>query len=139
MALLTFESRLDVPLVREMYEIRYVVNLDPGNRFSLVPVLGEFHDFRFFTRVRQAAMASHAFAYGRHTGGRCRVGIDMTMQTRNLVVRGMHSVTEFDGLNRGSVGEVFAVYPYPCEQSGERHESNKDRLLGGSERVEYRY
>ena len=42
MAFLAFEFGLDVSLVRKMYKIRGIVNLDPGDRFLVFPILGDF-------------------------------------------------------------------------------------------------
>lgn len=46
MTFLTRDARPDVPLMREVNEVRYVVHLDPGNRFAPFPVSQQFSDFR---------------------------------------------------------------------------------------------
>ncbi len=85
--------------------------LDPLNRFLILQVGGQLNNLRAFADAGYSIVTTHAFANARHAGNRCLVGIDVTMLARNLVVRGMYLVTEFDGLNRAAIGEIFAVYP----------------------------
>jgi len=103
MTFLTREARFDVSLVCEVNKVGYVVNLNPRNRFSLFPVGGQLQDLRTFADAGHRIVTSHAFANAGYAGNRRLVGIDMTMLTRNLIIRGMYRVTEFDGLNRASI------------------------------------
>ncbi len=87
------------------------MHLDPRNRFLIFPVGGQLNNLRAFADAGHGLMTPHAFANAGYTGNRRLVGIDVTMLARNLVVRGMYHVTEFDGLNRAAIRKIFAVNP----------------------------
>ncbi len=114
---LTREARPDVPLMREVNKVRNIVNFNPRYRFTIFPVDGQLQDLRTVTDTGYGFVTSHAFANAGYAGNRSRVGIDVTVPARNLVVRGMYHVTEFDWLNRTAIGKIFAVYPCAYKQS----------------------
>ena len=103
MTFLTLEARFDVALMREVNKVGYVVHLNPRNRLLLFPVRGQLQDLRTFADAGHRVVTPHAFANARYAGNRCFVGIDVAMLARNLIVRGMYGVTEFDGLNRTAI------------------------------------
>ncbi len=114
---LTCEARPDVALMREVNKVRNIVNFNPRYRFTIFPVGGQLHDLRTFADTGHGLVTSHAFADAGYAGNRRPVGIDVAVLARNLVVRGMYRVTEFDGLNRTAIGEIFAVNPCAYKQS----------------------
>ena len=118
---ITGEVGLDVPLMRKMNKVGNIVNFDPRYRFTIFPIGGQLQDFRTFADAGYRVVTSHTFANAGHAGNRRRLGIDVAVLARNLVVRGVNCVTEFDRLNRATIGEIFAVYPCACKQSGYEH------------------
>ena len=116
MAFLAGKARLDMSLMREVYKVRYIVHFDPRYRFLIFPVRGELQDFRFFANARHGRMTTHAFADAGYAGDRRSIRVNVTMLARNLIIRCMYSVTEFDGLNRASIGKIFAMHPRACQQ-----------------------
>ena len=83
-------------------------------------------------------MASHAFADAGHARNRRLVGIDMTILARNLVIRGMYRVTEFDGLNGAAIGKIFAVYPGANKKPQHEHQPKQSWLSCWLQCIEYR-
>lgn len=138
MALLTLDVCLYVPLVREVNEIGDVVDLYPRDRFTILPVRRQLEDFRLLARIWQGPVASHTFTDTGHTGDRRPVCVNVAVPARNLVIRCMHGVTEFDWLDRRAVRIIFAVHPYAYQQSKHRHQPEQDRFLRGPERIENR-
>lgn len=136
-AFLTFDVCFYVPLMCEVNEIGDIVHLDPRYRFTLFPVGVQLEDFRLLAHVGQGFMATHALADAGDAGDRRRGGIDMTVLARDLVIRCMHCVTEFDRLDRRAIRIVFAVHPYACQQSKHRHEPEQGWLFRGLQRLEY--
>ena len=108
---LALEAGLDVPLVREVHEVRHIVHRDPGNGFAVLPVFGKLQNLRFFADTRNGFVAADALAHARDTGDRRRGCIDVTVLARDLIVRRMHYVAEFAGLPRPAIREIFAVHP----------------------------
>ena len=49
MTLLTLEVRLNVPLMRKVNKIGYIVYLDPRYRFTIFPECHQFQDLRLVT------------------------------------------------------------------------------------------
>ena len=138
MTFLTREVRLDVPLMRKMNKVGNIVNFDPRYRFTIFPVGGQLQDLRMFADTGYRVVTSHAFTNAGHAGNRRLVGIDMAVLARNLAVRDMYCVTEFDWLNRTAIGEIFAVYPCAYKQSEHEHKPEQGWLLRGLERIENR-
>ena len=126
---LTREACLDVSLMRKVNKVRKVVNFNPRNRFTIFPVSGQLQDLRTFANARYGFVASHAFANAGYAGNRRSLSVDVTVLARNLVIRGMYRVTEFDGLNRTAIGKIFAVYPCADKQSDHKHKRKQGRLL----------
>ncbi len=116
-AFLAGEARFYVSLVREVHEVGDIVHLDPGDRLTIFPIRGQFHDLRTFPHARYGLVTSHALADARHTGNGRFVRIDVAVLARNLIVRGMYRMAERDRLNRTAIGEKLAVYPCACKQS----------------------
>ncbi len=83
-------------------------------------------------------MATHTFADARYAGNRRLIGIDVTVLARNLVVRGMYRVTEFDGLNWAAIGEIFAVYPGAHKKSKHQHQPKQGWFFCRLQCIEYR-
>ena len=131
-AILTRERRfrIDVPLVRKVNKIRNVVNLNPRNRFTIFPVGGQLQDLRTFADAGYGVVTSHAFADAGYAGNWRLVSINVAMLARNFVIRGVYSMTEFDWLDRTSIGEIFAVDP--CADKESDHEHQSEHLLGTS-------
>ena len=110
-AFLTGDARLHVALVRKVNIVRKIVHFNPRYGFTIFPVSNQLQDLRAFADTGYKVMTSHAFADTGYARNRRPVGIDVAMLTRNFVVRSMHCVAEFDGLNRTAIGEIFAMYP----------------------------
>ena len=83
-------------------------------------------------------MTADAFANAGYARDRRRGGIDVAVLARNLVVRGVYRVTEFDRLNRTAVRKIFTVYPCAYHESKHRDKHEQGRLLRGPECIEYR-
>ena len=135
---LTLETRFDVSLVREVHKVGNIMHLDPWNRFTIIPVGGKFQYLRLLTDTRYGPVATHALANAGNAGDGCPISINVTMLARNLVIRGVHPVTEFDGLNRTAVRKIFAVHPCAYEQSAQHHKPKQGWLFRGPERIENR-
>ena len=135
-AFLTREAGTNMALMRKVHKIRKIVNFNPRDRFTIFPVAGQFQDLRTFANTGYGVVASHAFANAGYAGNRRLVGIDVTMLARNLVVRCMYHVTEFDWLNRTAIGKIFAVYPCARKKSCQEYKSEHGWLLRGLERFE---
>ncbi len=108
---LTCEARLDVPLMRKVNIVGKIVNFYPRYRFTIFPVGGQLQNLRTITNTGYGFVTPHALANAGYAGNRCFVGIDVAVLARNLIVRGMYPVTEFDWLNRTAVRKILAVYP----------------------------
>ncbi len=135
---LACEPRLDVPLMCEVNKIGNIVHLDPRYRLAIFPKGCQLQDFRSVADGGDKVVTSHAFADTGDAGNGRLVGIDMTMLARNLVVRRMHRVTEFDWLDRTTVRKIFAVHPCTEEQSDHDHKPKQGWLFRGPERIENR-
>ncbi len=120
-AFLTSEARSYMSFVREVYEVGDIVHLDPGDRLTIFPIRGQFHDLRTFPHARYGLVTSHALADARHTGNGRFVRIDVAVLARNLIVRCVHHMTEFDWLDRRAIREIFAMHEYAYQQSKHRH------------------
>ncbi len=114
---LALETGLDMPFVREVNKVGNIVYFDPRYRLAIFPVGGQLDNLRTFANAGYRVVAAHALADTRYAGDGCPVGINMAVLARNLVVRGVYRVAEFDRLNRTAVGEKFAVYPCARKQS----------------------
>ncbi len=137
-AFLTREARLDVPLMCKVNKVGKIVNFYPRYRLTIFPVGGQLQNLRTLAHAGYGFVTSHAFTNAGNTGDRCLVGIDMTVLARNLIVRGMYRVTEFDWLNRTAIGEIFALYPSTEEQTRHQHKHEQGWLFRGRERIENR-
>ena len=113
---LTGEARLDMSLMGEVNEVGDVVDFDPRNRFAIVPVDGELLNLLTVADAWYRFMTSHAFANAGYARNGRFVRINVTVLARNLIVRGMNRVTEFDWLDRTAIREIFSVYPCACEK-----------------------
>ena len=84
-AFLTLDGRLrhNVPLVREVYVIGKVVNLDPGNRLAIFPVCRKFQNFRTLADTGKRIVTSHAFGNAGYAGYGGLVSVDVTVLARN--------------------------------------------------------
>ena len=121
MTLLALEARLDMSLVSEVNKVGKVVNLDPRNRFAIFPIGCELHDFVAVADAWHRFVTSHAFANTGYAGDGRLVCVDVAVLTRNLIVRGVYRVTEFDRLNRTAVRKIFAVYPSAGKKTHDNH------------------
>lgn len=135
---LTREARPDVPFMREVNKVGNIVNFNPRYRFTIFPVGGQLQDLRTIADTGYGLVTSHAFANTGYAGNRSLVGIDVTVLARNLVVRGMYRMTEFDWLNRTAIGEILTVYPCADKQSEHEYKHEQGWLLRGPERIENR-
>jgi len=108
---LTREARLDVPLMCKVNKVGKVVNFYPRYWFTIFPVGGQLQNLRAIANTGYGLVTPHALANAGYAGNRCFVGIDVAVLARNLIVRGMYRVTEFDWLNRAAVRKILAVYP----------------------------
>ncbi len=132
------EPCLDVPLMGKVHKIGNIVHFDPRNRLTILPVCGELQNLRTFADTGYSLVTSHAFADAGDAGHRRLVRIDMTVLARNLVVRCMHRVTEFDWLNRAAIRKIFAMHPCADEQPYHYHHREQGWLLRGPKRIENR-
>ncbi len=138
MTFLAREARLDVALVRKVNVVRNVVYFNPRYRLLVFPVSGQLEDFGTVANAGYRLMATHAFADAGHAGNRRLVGIDVTVLARNLVVRDVHRVTEFDGLNRAAIGEILAVYPGANKKPKHQHQPKQSWFSCWLQRIRYR-
>ena len=97
------EPCLDVPLMGKVNKIWKIVHFDPRNRLTILPEGGELQNLRTLADAGYRFVTSHTFADAGDAGNRRPVRIDVTVLARNLVVRCVHHVTEFDWLNRTAV------------------------------------
>jgi len=134
-AFLAGEARLDMPLMRKVNKIGHIVHFDPRYRFTIFPVCHQLQNLRLFADAGYRLVTSNAFANTGDAGDRCRVRIDVAVLARNLIVRCMHLVTEFDWLNRTAVRKIFAVHPCAYQQSEHRHKPEQGWLPRGPERI----
>ena len=111
MTFLARETGLYMPLVREVNKVGDVVYLYPRDRLTIFPVGGQLHDLGTLADAGQRVVTAHAFADAWYAGDGRPVGVDMATLARNLVVRGMYRVAEFDRLDGTAIGEKFAGYP----------------------------
>ncbi len=138
MTLLAFEARLDMSLMRKVNKVGKVVNFDPRNWFAIFPVGDELLNLIAVADARDRFVTSHTFANAGNAGDGRLVCVDVAVLTRNLVVRGVYRVAEFDRLNRTAVRKIFAVYPCAYEQSDHHHQPDQGWLLRGPKRIEHR-
>jgi len=117
MTFLARKTGLYMPLVREVNKVGDIVYLDPRYRLTIFPVDGQLHDLGTLADAGQRVVTAHAFADAWYAGDGCPVGIDMATLARDLVIRGMNCVAEFDWLDGTAIGEIFAMYPCACKQS----------------------
>lgn len=108
---LTCEARLDVPLMCKVNIVGKIVNFYPRYRFTIFPVGGQLQNLRTIANTGYGFVTPHALANAGYAGNRCFVGIDVAVLARNLIVRSVYLVTEFDWLNRTPVRKILAVYP----------------------------
>ena len=87
---------LQMLFMREMDEIRHVVNLVPLRRFMLFPIFRQFLDSRLVSR--DYAVTTHAFAGRRNPGHLAAPCIGMTIHTIDFVYIGVDVVWKLDGL-----------------------------------------
>jgi hypothetical protein len=132
-AFLAGEPCFYMSLVRKVNEVRKVVNFNPRDRLSVLPVRGQLQDLRAFAYARYGIVTPHALADARHAGYRRPVCINVAVLARNLIVRCMHRVTEFDWLDRRAIREILAVHPYAYQQSNYRYHPEQEILLRGAE------
>ncbi len=137
-AFLTGEARFDMSLVREVDIVRDVVHFNPGDGFAIFPVSDQLQNLRAFAYARHELVTTHALADARDAGNRRLVRIDVAMLTRNLIVRCMYRMTEFNWLDRRPIREIFAVHPCACQQSKYHHHPKQNILFRGPERIENR-
>ena len=135
---LTRESGLDVPLVRKVNIVGYIVNFYPRNRFAIFPVSDQLQNLRTFADAGYRLVTANAFVNTGYAGDRRLVCIDVAVLARNFIIRGVHRVTEFYGLDRTAVGEIFAMYPCADKQSYHEHKPKQDWFLCGLKRIENR-
>ncbi|MEE8109057.1 MAG: hypothetical protein V3T36_07900 [Gammaproteobacteria bacterium] len=127
MTFLAFQAGLDVPFVREMHKIGYVMNFYPGYGRLVGIILRNLDNLGF--AGRDGPVATHAF-FNRWHAGRRRTGcIDMTILTGNFIFPGMDSMTEFDGLNRAGVAKICTVYPDSPDKTGQPGKENQSRFF----------
>lgn len=110
-------------LVRKVDKIGQVVDLDPGDRLSRLPVLEQFSDLCMCTNHR--LMAVDAFVDTGHTGTDGAACVDMTVLAGNVILAGVGSVAEVDRLYGTVVGKkspinsiasIETCHPNRCQQ-----------------------
>jgi hypothetical protein len=138
MTLLAFEPRLDVSLMSKVNKVGKVVNLDPRNGFAIFPIGCELHDFVTVADARYRFVTSHTFANAGYAGDGRPVCVDVTVLTRNLIVRGVNRVAEFDRLDRTAVRKIFTVYPSAGKKTDHDHEPKQGWFFRGPKRIEHR-
>ncbi len=121
MTLLAFEARLDMTLMSKVNKVGKVVNFDPRNGFAIFPIGCELLDFVTVADARYRFVTSHTFANAGYAGDGRPVCVYVAVLTRNLIVRGVYRVAEFDRLNRTAVRKIFAVYPSAGKKTHDNH------------------
>lgn len=86
----------NVALVTKIDKVGQIVDLDPFDSTSRLPVLAEFLDLRLV--FPDIFMTAHALLHGRDSRHNRPARIDMAVEAINLIVAGMELVTESDGL-----------------------------------------
>ena len=104
-ALLAFQTGLDMSLMGEVYKVWYIMHLYPGYGFLFFPIFIQLLYFR--TIGRDDLMATHAFTDARNTCGGGLVGVSVAIHTRDLVLADMYAVAESNGLYRTDIGIKF--------------------------------
>ena len=104
-ALLAFQTGLDMSLMGEVYEVWYIMHFYPGYRLLFFPILIQFLYFR--TIGRDDLVATHAFTDARNTCGWGLVGVGVAIHTRDLVLADMYLMAESNGLYRTDIGIKF--------------------------------
>ena len=138
MTILTGEARLDMTLMGEVNEVGDVVDFDPRNRFAIFPVGGELLNLRTVANAWYRFMTSHALANAGYARNGRPVRINVTVLARNLIVRGVYRVAEFDRLDRTAIREIFTVYPSAGKETDHDHEPEQGWFFRGSKRIEHR-
>ena len=82
--------------MRKVHEIWDIMHFLPWDWFPLFPVFGEFFDTRLFSG--DDAVAAHAFAGRWYTSHFAASAIGVTVETVDLVDRGMYVVGELNRL-----------------------------------------
>ena len=123
MTLLTSEARLDVALMGEMDEVGHVVDLDPRNRFTILPILENFQDLGFVPR--DDLMTTDALVDARDARRRRLVRVHMTVQAFNPILTDMNAMAEINGLYRGLIGVISGVDPPAEQESYEADDANQ--------------
>jgi len=121
MTFLAVEARLDMSLMGEVNEVGDVVDFDPRNRLATFPVGGELLNPLTVADAWYGFVTTHALANAGHARNGRPVRINVTVLARNLIVRGMNLVTEFDWLDRAAIREIFSVYPCAREKPEHDH------------------
>ena len=126
MTLLARETRLDVALMGEMDEVGHVVDLDPRDRFTILPILENFQDLGLVRRDN--LMTADALVDTRDARRRCLVRVYMTVETFDPVLTDVNAMAEINGLYRGSVGVISGVDPPADEESDNTDDSDQRRF-----------
>ncbi len=104
-ALLAFQTGLDMSLMGKVNKVWYIMHFYPGDGFLFFPILIQFLYFR--TIGRDDFVATHAFTDARNTCGGGLVGVGVAIHTRDLVLADMYAVAESNGLYRTDIGIKF--------------------------------
>jgi len=87
-----------VSFVAEVNEIRQIIDFYPEDRPSLFPVMDKLLDL--LVVFPDVLVASHAKLHGRNPRDNGPAGVDMAIETIDLVVTRMELMAEIDGLQR---------------------------------------
>ena len=107
----------NVTLVTEVYEIRQIVDLDPGDGLSRFPIADKLLDVRLlFSNI---LVAAHTKLHGWNPRDNRFAGVDMTIKTVNFVIACVEFVTEINRLHGCGITRVEHNEPY-YNHDGER-------------------
>lgn len=127
MTLMTGQTSLQVPLVREIDKVREVVHLDPRDRFSPFPIACHL----FY--LRGLPFDDEVTANATLNAGNPRYGrpgsIDVTIETGDLVVSCMDLMAKGYRLFRASAGEVEDIQVITCDEGNDTDKAVQEESL----------
>ena len=94
-----------VPLMAEVNKIRQIIDLDPWDRLSRIPVTDKLLDL--WLLFRDVLMTADAKLHGRYTRDDRFTRIGMTIGAVDFVVACVDLVTKINWLNRCGVRTVY--------------------------------
>ena len=109
MASLTFNFCQHVAFMREVNEVRQIMNLYPGNRLPILPVTHQKPDLGLLRR--NLVMETYTFRNAWDSRGRRAVRLSMTIHTRNFVLTGMDLMAKCNRLLRAGIRIKRCIRP----------------------------